>query len=78
MNLVEQYKGRLAVSESVFKKSHEGEGMDNNKKLVIATCLDNTNKFLKEAFDGSQATQRADMGDFKRFCLNLNTVALPY
>lgn len=75
--LLEQYKGRLAVSESVFKKMHNGEGMDNNKKLVVATCLDNTNKFLKEAFDSSAATQRADLGDFKRFCLNLNTVSLP-
>lgn len=76
MNLLEQYKGRLAVSESMYKNRFGGE-MPESRKLMIATCLNNTNAFLTEAFEKSEATQRANMGDFKKFCLNLNTVALP-
>lgn len=76
MNLLEQYKARLSVSESVHKASHEGVGMDNNKKLVVARVLDNTSRFMNEAFDSSNATQRSDLGTFKKFCLNLTTVAL--
>lgn len=33
--------------------------------------------FLNEAFNGVAATQRADIGDFKKFCLNLTTAAVP-
>lgn len=33
--------------------------------------------FLNEAFQGAAATQRADIGDFKKFCLNISTVSLP-
>ena len=39
MNLLEQYKGRLSVSESVYSRTHNGEKMDNHKKLVIAKVL---------------------------------------
>ena len=67
--LTEAYKKRIAISESVYSKSHNGEPMDNTRKLTLARCLKNVDKFLTEAFDGSQATQRADMGAWKRFCL---------
>ena len=77
MNLLEAYSKRLKVSESVYGRAHEGAKMDNRKKLVIAQCLKNTNAFLNEAFDNSVGTQRADMGLYKKFCLNLVTVALP-
>lgn len=77
MNLLEQYKGRLSVSESVYSRTHNGEKMDNHKKLVIAKVLDNTSKFLSEAFDAASGTQRSDLGLYKKFCLNLTTVALP-
>lgn len=77
MNLLEQYKGRLAVSESVYGRTHNGEKMDSHKKLVIAKVLDNTSKFLSEAFDAASGTQRSDLGLYKKFCLNLTTVALP-
>ena len=39
--------------------------------------MENVNRFMNEAFDGSVGTQRADMGMFKRFAMNLTTVALP-
>ena len=76
MNLLEAYSKRIAVSESVYAKQHNGEKMSNHKKLTVAKCLENTQKFLNEAFNSAVGTQRADMGDFKKFCLNLTTVAL--
>lgn len=76
-NLVESYKNRLAISESVHQKSHNGAKMSAQKKLMIASVLNNTSKFMTEAFENSGATQRADMGDYKRFCLNIATIALP-
>lgn len=77
MTLLEQYKGRLAVSESVYSRTHNGDKMDNHKKLVIAKILDNTSKFIAEAFDAASGTQRSDLGLYKKFTLNLTTVALP-
>ena len=77
MNLLESYKGRLAVSESYYAKSHNGEKLSNNKKLVVAKLLENTNKFLNEAFENSVGTQRSDMGLFRKFALNLTTVSVP-
>ena len=77
MTLFEAYKNRLAISESVYAKSHDGEKMDNNRKLVTAKCLENLNRFMNEAFENSVGTQRTDMGMFKKFALNLTTVALP-
>lgn len=76
-SLLEAYKQRLSISESVYSREHNGEKMDNNRKLAVARVLKNTNDFLTEAFDQSQGTQRADMGLWKKFCLNLTTVALP-
>lgn len=75
--LFEAYKNRLSVAESVYGKMHNGEKMNNNRKLVTAKCLENVNKFMNEAFDQSVGTQRADMGMFKKFAMNLTTVALP-
>ena len=75
--LFEAYKNRLAVSESVYGKMHNGEKMNNSRKLATAKCLENVNKFMNEAFDQSVGTQRTDMGMFKKFALNLTTVALP-
>lgn len=39
--------------------------------------MENVNRFMNEAFDASQGTQRADMGMFKKFAMNLTTVAVP-
>lgn len=76
-SLFEAYKNRLAVANTVHAKMHMGESMSNNKKLVTAKCLENVNRFMNEAFDASQGTQRADMGMFKKFAMNLTTVAVP-
>lgn len=71
MELLEKYSKRLAVSESVAR---DGK-LSNGKKVMIAQLLENTNNFLNEAFSNSVGTQRADLGAFKKFCLNLTTVA---
>lgn len=76
-NLLESYKNRLALAESVHKKSHNGAGMSSQKKLLVATMLNNTSKFMNEAFDSSAATQRSALGDYKKFCLNITNVAVP-
>lgn len=76
--LFEKYSNRLNVSEGIYKKAHEGQSMDSNRKLVVAKVLENTNKFLKEALDSSMGTQRSDMGLFMKFSMNLTTVGLPY
>ena len=77
MNLLEAYKDRLAVSEKVYAKAHLGESMSSHKKIAVAKCLENANKFMNEAFENSQGTQRSDLGMFKKFTMNLTTVALP-
>lgn len=46
-------------------------------KLATAKCLENVNRFLNEAFEQSSGTQAADMKMYKKFALNLTTVALP-
>lgn len=77
VNLLESYKGRLAVSESYYAKSHNGAELSKNKKLVVAKLLENQNRFMNEAFENSVGTQRSDMGLFRKFALNLTTVAVP-
>lgn len=74
--LLEQYKPRLVIAEQVYAREHNGEKMSENRKLVVAQCLKNIDAFLNEAFSSSQGTQRADMGLWKKFCLNLTNVAV--
>ena len=64
-SLFEAYKNRIAVAESVHAKAHDGAKMTGNQRLVVAKVLENTNRFLNEAFEMSAGTQRADMGMFK-------------
>lgn len=67
--LFEAYKNRIAVAEKLHMQSHSGARMDEHKKLILARVLDNTSKFLTEAFENSVGTQRSDMGLFKKFAL---------
>jgi len=77
MNLLESYKNRLAISEKYFAQKNAGEKMSNQKKIITAQCLDNTAKFLNEAFKVSAGTQRADLGMFKTFCMDITSLAVP-
>ena len=69
MTLLENYKQRLSISESVYAAKHCGEKMSDSKKLITAKLLENTSKYLNEAFDNSVGTQRSAMGAFKKFSL---------
>ena len=77
MNLLESYKGRLAVSEKYFAQTHNGAKMTNNKKMVTAQCLHNVSNFMNESFKVAAGTQRADMGSFKRFCMDITSITVP-
>lgn len=87
-NLLEAYKQKLSVADSYYAKLHEGERMDNSKRLCLARVLENTQNFLNEAFAptgsgigtglaGQQLNGNNSLGAWKRFCMNLNTVVLP-
>ena len=69
-NLLEAYAKRLAISEQVYAKAHMNESMSKAKKLATAKCLENINRFMNEAFSNSVGTQRADVGNYKKFTLN--------
>lgn len=75
-SLLEAYSKRIAVAEKYFQNKHNGEKLTENKKLVVAKVLENTNRALNEAFNNSIGTNRSDLGMFKKFSLNLTTVAL--
>lgn len=75
--LLETYKRRLALSEQVHKEAHAGVSMTIAQKNTIARVLANTSAYLNEAFSNSVGTQRSDMAEFKKFALDLTTVALP-
>lgn len=77
MNLLEAYSKRLSVAESVYSNSHAGAKMDQHRKIVTAQMLKNLNSYLTEAFDNSVGVQKSDLGAFKKFSLNLTTVAVP-
>ena len=77
MNIVEAYQKKLAISEKVYAKEHGGRALNESKKIAIARVLANTSEYITEAFDGTTATQLSNMKTFKKFCLDLTTVALP-
>jgi len=78
MTLLEQYKGRIAVSEKYYSQKNNGAHLTNDKKMILAQCLQNTAKIMNESFiNSTSATQRGNMGDYKRFCLDITTLVLP-
>lgn len=77
MNIVEAYRKKLAISEKVYSAANNGSAMPQVKKIAIARVLANTSEYLNEAFENSVGTQLSDMGTYKKFCLDLTTVALP-
>ena len=77
MNIVEAYQKKLSISEKVYAKEHGGKALSESKKIAIARVLANTSEYITEAFENSVGTQLANMKKFKKFCLDLTTVALP-
>ena len=81
ISLTETYKKRLALSEGIYAKNHDNAALSLGQKETIAKVLNNSAEYIKyrmnEAFANSVGTQRADMGNFKKFCLDVTTVVLP-
>lgn len=77
MNICEAYAKKLSISEKVYSKEHGGRELSDSKKVAIARVLANTSEYLNEAFENSVGTQLSNMKTFKKFCLDLTTVALP-
>ena len=77
MNIVEAYQKKLSISEKVYAKEHGGRALSESKKVAIARVLANTSEYITEAFENSVGTQLSNMKTFKKFCLDLTTVALP-
>ena len=77
MNIVEAFQKKLSISEKVYAKEHGGERLAESKKIAIARVLANTSEYITEAFENSVGTQLSNMKSFKKFCLDLTTVALP-
>lgn len=77
-NLLETFKGQLRVAEAYVAKNFNGKAVSNQTKLATAVLLDNTNRWITESLNESTiATNRGDLGAWKRFCLNLTNIAVP-
>ena len=74
-NLLETYNRQLKVAEAYVAKNFDGKQVTNNTKLTTAVLLDNTNRWMTESMVAGGS--RADLGDWKKFCLNLTNIAVP-
>ena len=75
-NLLETYSRQLKVAEAYVAKNFDGKQISANTQLTTAVLLDNTNRWMTESMN-TTATARADLGDWKKFCLNLTNIAVP-
>ena len=76
-NLLETYSRQLKVAEAYVAKNFDGKQISANTQLTTAVLLDNTNRWMTESLNGTISTQRSDLGDWKKFCLNLTNIAVP-
>ena len=77
-NLLETYSRQLKVAEAYVAKNFEGKTMSSQTALTTAVLLDNTNRWITESLNSEiGATNRGDLGAWKRFCLNLTNIAVP-
>lgn len=77
VDLKETFKKRLVVSEAAYKAANNGAELSVNKKNIIARCLANTSTFLTEQYAPTSGTQMSNVGPYKRFALDITTVAMP-
>ena len=75
-NLLETYSRQLKVAEAYVAKNFDGKTISANTQLTTAVLLDNTNRWMTESINMG-TTQRSDLGDWKKFCLNLTNIAVP-
>ena len=77
-NLLETYARQLKVAEAYVAKNFDGKQISANTQLTTAVLLDNTNRWMTESLElNTRSTERADLGDWKKFCLNLTNIAVP-
>lgn len=79
-NLLETYSRQLKVAEAYVAKNFDGKTISSNTALTTAVLLDNTNRWMTESMDiGAlgNATDRSQLGAWKKFCLNLTNIAVP-
>ena len=77
INLLEAYKSKLSLAESVYAKTHNGETAPMAVKLATAKSIQTVTKFLNENLASLGATQLGDMGAFKRAVTSITTITLP-
>ena len=77
VDLKETFKKRLTVSEAAYKANNNGAELSVNRKNIIARCLANTSTFLSEAYAPTSGTQMSNVGPYKKFALDITTVAMP-
>ena len=75
-NLLETYNRQLKVAEAYVQKNFDGKQISSNTALTTAVLLDNTNRWITESVS-TMATERSDLGAWKKFCLNLTNIAVP-
>jgi hypothetical protein len=76
-NLLETYSRQLKVAEAYVAKNFDGKTISSNTALTTAVLLDNTNRWMTESVNMVAGGSRSDMGDWKKFCLNLTNIAVP-
>lgn len=74
-NLLETYGRQLKVAEAYVAKNFDGKQVSGNTQLATAVLLDNTNRWISESMN-TMATERSDLGAWKKFCLNLTNIAV--
>lgn len=70
--LCEKWAKRINLVESAL---NEGQAMPLEKKAALAKILENTQSFLK--YQLQEATQSGDIGQYKRFALDIVTAVIP-
>ena len=76
-NLLETYSRQLKVAEAYVAKNFDGKTISSNTALTTAVLLDNTNRWMTESVNMVAGGSRGDMGEWKKFCLNLTNIAVP-
>ena len=76
--LMEKYSRPIKVAEAYVANNFDGKRITETTKLNTAVLIDNTNKFMTmmESMN-TQATERSNLGEWKKFCLNLTNIAVP-
>lgn len=76
--LMESYKNRIQKADALYTKAHLNESMSYTAKTTMAVVLDNLSKKITgSSINESLATQRADLGDYKKFCLTVTNIVFP-